>query len=57
MKFILGNILLFVFRIIFLFSLSDASLYEGTVRPIIHYDGVLNLKPKTLRGEGDTFRI
>ena len=31
-------------------------LYEGIVRPIIHYDRALNLKPKTLRGERDTFQ-
>ena len=34
------------------FSVSVASLLEGTVRPIIHCDKLLNLKPETPRGEG-----
>ena len=34
----------------------QCSLKGGTVRPIIHYDQLLNLKPKTLRRQGDTFQ-
>ena len=31
-------------------------IYEGIVRPIIYYPELFNLKPKTLREEGDNFQ-
>ena len=31
-------------------------IYEGIVRPIIYYHELFNLKPKTLREEGDNFQ-
>ena len=37
----------------FLLSFSDASLYEGIVRPIIYYHELFNLISKSLNGGGE----